>query len=421
MKQLRQTKKWVIEALTPQFIETDVEYVESPYLIKDGNAVYNSLTDEAVLIEDLSKEKNELIKRWFYVPKGLDVKTLAYIIRQKRIPRQERPKGTFIIFTTTACNAHCKYCFEEGFKILTMSEETANDVADYIVKVSRKDGEIKIKWFGGEPLLNKKVMNIISEKIRDAGIKYWCEISTNGDLLPSCTDDELRLWNPRIIQFTADDIGAKYDEIKGLPDGAYERLKQNIERLATVDDIKVRVNLRIHFDQKKSSDICYKLLDEFKNYSNVMPYVRLLYENTTVNDYKELLKIEDWMLNNLKIHPELSFPSFTPGIHCMADNVANACITPTGELSPCEHFAYGEYLYGSIYSGKKDLGILRKWRAREKYQEEMCDTCPLYPACRKIVMCPAKGICSKGYQYYQIEQIKRALRKKVKTLGNQES
>ena len=414
MKQLRNTQKWVITALGPQFIETGVEYIESPYLIKEGNAVYNSLTDEAVLIEDISKDKNELIKRWFYIPKNLDVKTLSYLIRQKRIPRKELYKGTFIIFTTTACNAHCKYCFEKGFETLTMSEKTANDVAEYIIKTAPKSSEIKIKWFGGEPLLNKKAMNIISEKVKNAGIKYWCEISSNGDLLPSCTDDELRLWNPRIIQFTADSVGTEYDKIKGLPNGAYDRLKKNIERLANVEGIKVRINLRIHFDQKKSSDICYKIINDFKDYENVMPYVRLLYDETTKDDYKELLKIEDWMLENLKIHPTLSFPSFTPGIHCMADNPTNACITPTGELSPCEHYAYGEHLYGTIYSEKKNNDVLQKWKAREKYQEKMCDSCPLYPACRRIVMCPAKGICSDGYQYYQIETIKRALRKKVK-------
>ena len=101
----------------------------------------------------------------------------------------------------------------------------------------------------------------------------------------------------------------------------------------------------------------------------------------------------------------------------MSDSRKIACITPTGNLSPCEHFAYGEHVYGSIYSKDRNEDILKKWSVREKYVTPTCKNCPLYPSCRKIVMCPAEGKCSEGYQYYQIETIKRALRKKVEEIN----
>lgn len=410
MKILRGSNRLIALTLGSQIKETGARYVWSKYTIREGNAVYNCLTDEAVNIEDEEKDKDELIRHWYLVPDDLDVAALSYMVRQKAYFLNGGPggdtKSVYIIFTTTACNAHCEYCFEKGYDVLTMSEETAADVADYIIRTRKTADGIKIKWFGGEPLLNKKAMTTICKKLKAAGIRYWCEISTNGDILPYCTDEEILLWNPRMVQFTADDIGAEYDRIKGLPNGAYDRLKVTIERLQALLP-NIRIPFRIHLNPQKGSEACYKLVDEFKKYPNVKIYPRLLYEHVTEADYDELLKLEEYIWDVGK--HRFPIPAFNPATHCMADNRNQACITPTGALSPCEHHAYGKYLYGDVRTKEIDRSILKEWSVKEKVTNKKCTDCVLYPCCKKLSMCPAEGRCDEGWTYYQIKTIKRAL------------
>lgn len=421
MIEIKEPHKLILKIFGVQTVEEGLEYVLSKYVIKEGNAYYNCLTGEAIYVTDEKRERSELIRRWFYLPKDMNPEALAHLLRQNFVTSQSGPgsnlKGSVVIFTTTACNANCKYCFENGYKVMTMSRETASDVADYMIKMRPRTKEvIKIKWFGGEPLVNKDVISIISTKLKDAGIPYSASLSTNGELLDKCTVEELKLWNLRAVQITVDAIGPEYDDIKGMPKGSYEHLKENVKRL---ESLGIRVNVRVHYDPERCSDICYKLVDEFKDYKNTIIYTRLLYGTESIEYQKELLKIEDYIMDSKK--NSFGFPLFNPGTHCMGDNRRVACITPDGSLSLCEHYAYGENIYGSIYSNSRNESLLRKWSQKEKYTRESCKECPLYPSCRKLVMCPAEGKCSDGYQYYQIETIKRALRKKVEEINGRDS
>ena len=417
MKILSQLNKFVRNNLPVQTLEEGREYTLSKYVIREGNALYNSLTNESILVEDFEKDKRQLILRWFMVPTDMDISTISHFIRQRNLTVNNGPgsfkKTSYVIFTTTGCNAACDYCFEKNYKVLTMSEETSEKVAEYIITTAASS-TIRLKWFGGEPLLNKKAMNIISSRLKERGINFRAEISTNGDLFPECTDEEILLWNPDVIQFTVDDSGDNYDQIKHLPKGAYERLKETTLRLSKLMP-KTKINLRVHFDPKKGAEPCYRVIDDFKPYPNVQIYSRAIYHEAGMDDYKELMKVEDYIIDSKK-HSVFEF-NFSYGSHCMSDSKKIACITPTGDLSPCEHFAYGEHVYGSIYSKDRNEDILKKWSVREKYVTPSCKDCPLYPSCRKLVMCPAEGKCSDGYQYYQIETIKRALRKKVEEIN----
>jgi len=417
MKTLKEPDKVIVSCLGTQIYDPNVKYVINPYLIREGNAVFNSLTDEAVLLEDKDLE-SELVRRWILIPKDADVTTLMYLIRQRKIAGKNAPgsnlKSFYTIFTTTACNARCGYCFEKNSKILTMSDETAEKVADYIIRSRLKnDNPIRLKWFGGEPLCNKKVINIISQKLIDNNVKFTAQITSNGDLFDTCTDSELKdIWHLNIVQLTVDDIGKNYDNIKVLPSGAYDRLKKTIERLGR---LKIRVHLRIHYNPEIGFDTCKKIIEEFKNYPSLLMYTRLVFHNESKEYYDNLIKVENEIEAAGK--RKYGFPNFSAPNHCMADAKQMVTITPEGYFVPCEHYAYGEHVYGSVFSRDKNQDILNKWSEREKYTKESCKDCVLYPSCRKLTMCPAEGKCSDGYQYYQIETIKRALRKKVEEIN----
>ncbi|MFR2168114.1 MAG: radical SAM protein [Coprococcus sp.] len=71
------------------------------------------------------------------------------------------------IYPTQACNARCFYCFEQKEQKYWMTEETADEVVDYITRTLSVDNELVFRWFGGEPLLGEKIIDRIITGVDD--------------------------------------------------------------------------------------------------------------------------------------------------------------------------------------------------------------------------------------------------------------
>jgi uncharacterized protein len=95
---------------------------------------------------------------------------------------------------TQQCNLRCKYCVYGGGYLYrrnhttgAMSFETAKKAIDYIYNIikHRKKREIYFGFYGGEPLLNfkliKKIVRYINEKFRHFNSSFY--MTTNGTLL----------------------------------------------------------------------------------------------------------------------------------------------------------------------------------------------------------------------------------------------
>jgi sulfatase maturation enzyme AslB (radical SAM superfamily) len=89
----------------------------------------------------------------------------------------------FTILTTSKCNARCTYCYEQLLPNKRhMSEETARDIVKYIVENANMNEPLSIEWFGGEPLYNVKVIDIISSTLCSAGLNFTSNVVSNGYL-----------------------------------------------------------------------------------------------------------------------------------------------------------------------------------------------------------------------------------------------
>ena len=53
-----------------------------------------------------------------------------------------------------------------------MNIETAQKIVDYMVNHSPKNELINIRWFGGEPLFNMKVIDTICNGLSENGIYF---------------------------------------------------------------------------------------------------------------------------------------------------------------------------------------------------------------------------------------------------------
>lgn len=92
---------------------------------------------------------------------------------------------------TETCNMNCKYCFGEYGQKSTnsmMSIEMAKRCIDYFFRYANKNIDCySVRFFGGEPLLNKDVMkyaiNYINERAKSLNKRISYLVTTNGTLL----------------------------------------------------------------------------------------------------------------------------------------------------------------------------------------------------------------------------------------------
>ena len=155
--------------------------------VDGGVMLYNTLTCSLVLLTpdeaaDVTAQQ-ELIERWFLVPQEHDDQKLCRQIRQMAALLKPAAKTitSYTILTTTGCNARCFYCYEKGTKPVTMTAETADKVVRYIVK-HRGDEKVSLKWFGGEPLVNAKVIDQICTELCEQGVPFRSKMISNGYL-----------------------------------------------------------------------------------------------------------------------------------------------------------------------------------------------------------------------------------------------
>ena len=124
MEILLTPEQWVLD-LYPDTIVNST-YVMSKYLIKveinDRIILLHTIT---WAIYDLSKQEyneildnNLLMLNKVVIPKDLDENIIANTVYIKRMTFKDLPSfetiNSCVIFTTTACNARCAYCYENN-------------------------------------------------------------------------------------------------------------------------------------------------------------------------------------------------------------------------------------------------------------------------------------------------------------------
>ncbi|MEI6191279.1 MAG: radical SAM protein [bacterium] len=113
---------------------------------------------------------------------------------------------------TMRCQLRCSYCFENGVKRMgRMSESVLSQSLEWITQYLKTNQEVKsfrCILFGGEPLLEKELvtdaLSRISSVVKTAGVQFWTEILTNGDLLDSHIASVLSKHDCRKVQITLD-------------------------------------------------------------------------------------------------------------------------------------------------------------------------------------------------------------------------
>ncbi|HKQ74469.1 MAG TPA: quinohemoprotein amine dehydrogenase maturation protein [Blastocatellia bacterium] len=154
------------------------------------------------------------------------------------------PLQTLVLNVTNQCNLSCKYCYEFGEdRVATpegkpkfMSEETARSAVDFLLANSPGRRAVNLTFFGGETLMNFKVVRSTIEYARErahaAGKYIDFSLTTNATLL-----------TPPVIEYLAENhvgITISIDGPKELNDklrvfsngqGSYEMIAPKVKEL----------------------------------------------------------------------------------------------------------------------------------------------------------------------------------------------
>lgn len=398
--------------------------------ISISTSEYESILDNTIKI-DKPFLYEYLLQEWFLVPLSFDEQTFIDMLRNANYSKVELTDplraSSFVIFTTSDCNARCYYCYEHGCEKMNMESETANKVADFIVSSVKNSGNniARISWFGGEPILNFDAIKIITEKLINSNIKIRSSIITNGYLLDDEKLDYLHdKCNCDNLQITLDGIEDEYNKVKNYiyKDGhnPFETVKCNMKLCL---DKGFKIAVRLNFSESNYEQIRKVIKWAYEDFineldesvrQNITLYLHAIYANygggcgsnedalERLYEKKiELLKLlysyEDATKYINFANKELMWINGLRVSACMMDSNSTITILPNGCIGKCEHYVDDNYI-SSINAHYMDLETEEqiKWRSLRD-RNERCHKCTYYATCAVAKGCEGSELCSPNF------------------------
>lgn len=377
-----------------------------------GHLVYLD-KEEAEVLEQLpdvySPQMDSLIDNRFLVPLEFDEHQLVLGIRRvlHRLDEIQSPKAItkFTILPTSACNARCYYCFEQGLRTVTMTEQTAEDVVEFISKQCGNEKEAHITWFGGEPTVAADRIDQISDGLRKKGIQYESDMTSNGYLF----DKEMiqrakELWNLKYLQICFDGLETNHNATKAFvnaKDSPFQRILQNIGLFL---EQGIRVGMRMNFDIGNHAEfegLVKEAVKRFPGNSGLSVYAFPVIGEHPGRDGRVLHGSDEWFKGKIAELNEISRTNKTyherivlPYLkhHCCdAENRSAITITPEGALVRCcQEFGKDQFV-GSVIDGINDYDIYYSWEESADFSK--CKECVFFPRCYRLSKCSAKDRC----------------------------
>ena len=428
--QERVTKLWGKQAPKTEEIYRLMKYVLR--VEHEGHtALHNVMTGQLILLNEdeirlldtlpatYSADMAALVADHYLVPQGYNeykqLQSLRTILRKLTPPAKAITHYT--ILPTTACNARCYYCFEQGVETITMTEQVANDTVEYIAAHCGEAKKVSLRWFGGEPTVAPHRIDQICKGLEAKGISYHSQITTNGYLL----DDKMvrkavDLWHVKHVMISVDGVEENYNRIKNYvkpQDDPYQRVMRNIGLLL---DEGVQVGLRMNFDVNNYLDF-EKLVNDakarFGQHPNLEVYVHPVNGEYPTADGTVQHGSEEWFrekvveLNDIARNAGMQrwkqeLPRLRFG--CQATGDSAKTITADGHLARCGEQIRCDDATGTLTEGETNAALVSEWKVFGDF--ERCGDCVYFPYCNAPKKCRAGGLCTYKSEYlYQHQRI----------------
>lgn len=337
---------------------------------------------------DLLKQKGILVTNDTDEIKKIDTDRISGITR--------KTSKHIRIWTTSLCNAQCYYCFENGVYKHNMSYKTAQAVINFITNILNYEDELIIEWFGGEPLLNYKIIHYITKNLRSICKSKNCtlrsSIITNGSLINIQIVDKMKnLWEITSVQITLDGYGEKYNNVKNYTNKDAYNFNKVIENIKLLSKNNIHVAIRMNYDTHNYEslvELIKYLHTEFGQYNNLSYYLYPVwsslnneFQSHTVSDNKLLALfalLVKYKMNTFKEVVRLNARLGYRKYQCSACSANSFTIFPDGKLGKCSEVF--DQNIGTVWDGITQNDIYECWTNKEI--DEKCRECIYLPLCQ---------------------------------------
>lgn len=326
--------------------------------------------------------------------------------------RKQRTGMHLTLAPTMDCCFRCHYCFEKYKEKKYMTPEIMDQIIKYVTSYPELKN-IKITWFGGEPLMAVPQIEEFYDKFRDIWQEpFISNIITTGYHIDKESIRVMQKVGISSVQITLDGMKETHNKVKHLPSGedVFERILSNIELLndsAPEINITIRVNLTL--ENKEEYIPLHKLcLTRFYGRSNITISPAFVLDRGIgdicrsnnniffghIERSKFILNLAKNGINSVFVrYPE---PFFN---ECAIRNEMAIAFDPEGYAYKCwEVIGNKEYAIGKL----NDDGILtdinqtilnRQLYGADTFDDPICSQCKYLPICNGG--CPIQRIENK--------------------------
>ena len=300
------------------------------------------------------------------------------------------------------CNLACRYCFaEEGEyhgRRAMMSYEVGKQALDFLIANSGNRKNLEVDFFGGEPLMNWKVVKDLvaygrsQEKIHNKHFRFT--LTTNGVLL---NDEIMEFANKEMdnVVLSIDGRREVHDFMRPFRKGAgsYDLVVPKFQKFADSRGQKkyyargtfTRHNLDFSKDVLHLADLGFEQIsvepvvaDEKEEYAlqwEDVPKICEEYDKLA----KEIIKREKEGRGFNFFHFMIDLtggPCVYKRLSGCGSGTEYLAVTPWGDLYPCHQFVGEEkFLMGNVWDGVQKPEIRDAFKECNVYAKEKCQKC----------------------------------------------
>ena len=342
-------------------------------------------------------------KQGFIVPNETNELEIVNKTRIAACTSNDNKACSYRIYTCTACNASCAYCFEKDMKPQYMKIATQNDVFNYIISHINHAKRLNITWFGGEPLLAPSVIErltfLLDNKLSGENVETCYSIVTNGSLITKDLAEKIaNKWHISVVQITLDGYEKYYNNVKqySLPEKYnYKSVISGIHELLAYPNVEVQ--LRINYTPNSINEVNLLLDHIFEEFSSIdgtidshlHPYVFPIWDTTERKgniEYGISSKDDDAYIDLCSRLVKMGVINWLDimrlGLkdrHCGAMTMHGLSFLPDGSIIKCCE-AYKESVVGTAHHGITTNNKNEYWGAG--IISSHCEECVLLPMCQ---------------------------------------
>ena len=291
------------------------------------------------------------------------------------------------------CNLACTYCNVQqgtyGEPLSLMEDSTAYAAIDFLARI--RNGRFpRLIFYGGEPLLNWKVLTRATKKMTSLFPEGAIEIVTNGTLIDH---ERARFLADHDIFTIVSMDGPKEVHDKNRPmktgESSYEKAREGLEHLK---EAGVRFQIRATWAPGYAcyDDVLVHLCGLAENSRQVTLAMEFDMAGTeAINEYNEILsgKFRQAEENRAEL-PNTIYQyldqalraDWAPVPRCEAGH-AGFSVTPQGDIYPCQvSVSKKRFKLGTVWDGINEKGR-KKQREFLEHSFSMCETCWANPYC----------------------------------------